>query len=63
MTNVENTQNMNEIVNKFVESKNLRLSKSKCFTTHTGRGHEACPEMKVHEDTLKDVKQEKYQEI
>ena len=60
VTNVENTGKMNKMVNTFIESKNLRLSKSKCFRIHIGKGHEDCPELKVHEDTMKDVKQEKY---
>ena len=59
VTNVENTGKMDKMVNKFIESKNLRLSKSKCFRIHIGKGHEDCPviELKVREDTMKDVKQ------
>ena len=60
VTNVENTGKMNKMVNTFIESKNLKLSKSKCFRIHIGKGHEDCPELKVHEDTMKVVKQEKY---
>ena len=55
VTNVENTENLNKLVNEFIKSKNLRLSKSKCFRIHIGRGHENCPDMKVHEDLMKEV--------
>ena len=60
VTSVENTKCMNSIINTFIESKNLRLSKSKCFRIHIGKGHNSCPVMKVHEDNMKEVKQEKY---
>ena len=60
MTNVENTQCMNQIVNTFIETKKLRLSKQKCFRIHIGKGHSNCPQMKVHEDIMKEVEQEKY---
>ena len=60
VTNVENTGKMNKMVTTFIESKNRRLSKSKCFRIYIGKGHENCPELKVCEDTMKDVKQEKY---
>ena len=60
VTNVENTLNMNERVNTFIEHKNLRLSKTKCHRIHVGKGHKECPQLKVHEDPMKDSIKEKY---
>ena len=60
VTNVENTQCMNQIVTTFIETKKLRLSKKKCFRIHIGKGHSNCPQMKVHDDIMKEVEQEKY---
>ena len=42
VTNVTQTQEKNRIINTFIESKKLRLSKKKCFQIHIGKGHENC---------------------
>ena len=60
VTNVENTEEMNIMVNTFVESKKLRLSQQKCARIHVGNGHENCPELKVHEHIMKETESEKY---
>jgi len=60
VTNVENTQSMNENINTFMEHKRLTLSHNKCFRIHIGNNHDKCPEMKVHEKIMKESKKEKY---
>ena len=60
VTDVEKTAEMNRLVNTFIEHKNLKLSKDKCYRIHIGKGDENCPELKVHGDTMKDADQEKY---
>ena len=49
VTNVENSLEINKLVNTFMESKKLRLSHKKCVQMHVGRGHENCPALNVHE--------------
>ena len=58
--NVEQTQNMNKLINTIIESKRLKLSLDKCYQIHIGKGHENCPKLKVHEDNMKEAKSEKY---
>ena len=60
VTSVENSAEMNKMVNTFVESKKLQLSYEKCSRIHIGNGHKDCPKLKVHENTMKDAKSEKY---
>ena len=60
VTNVNQTQNMNILINTFIESKKLRLSKKKCFQVHIGNVHSKCPKLNVHEDVMKESKSEKY---
>jgi hypothetical protein len=60
VTNVNKTQEMNRLINTFIESKKLRLSKKKCFQIHIGKGHDNCPKLKVHEDIMKEAEREKY---
>ena len=55
VTNVENTQCMNQIVNTFIENKKLRLPKKKCFRIHIGKGQSNCPQMKANEDITQKV--------
>ena len=45
---------------EFIESKNLRLSGQKCYQIHIGNGHQACPQLRVHEQPMKVAKKEKY---
>ena len=60
VTNVENTQTMNKLVNSFIEHKNLKLSKEKCYRIHIGKGHQNCPKLKVHENYMKETEKETY---
>ena len=60
VSTVENTARMNKCINTFIESKKLRLSETKCFRMHIGRGHEKCPELKVHDFEMKESEKEKY---
>ena len=60
VTNVENTLNMNNRVNTFIEHKNFRLSKTKCHRIHIGKGHKECPQLKVHENHMNNSIKEKY---
>ena len=57
---MENTAEMNTLVKTFVESKKLRLSHEKCSRIYIGNGHTDCPKLKVHENTMKEAKSEKY---
>ena len=56
VTSVEQTSNMNKIVNTFMEHKNLKLSKTKCHRIHIGIGHENCPNIKVHDELMKTLR-------
>ena len=60
VTSVENTEQMNTLVNRFVESKKLQLSHEKYSRIHIGNGHTDCPKLKLHENTMKEAKSEKY---
>ena len=60
VSSVENTANVNKLVNTFVESKKLRLAKDKCHRIHIGKGHQQCPELSVHEHKMDDSDKEKY---
>ena len=60
VSSVENTLKVNQLVNKFMEHKKLKLSKEKCFRIHIGAGHDKCPPLMVHEDTMKETNREKY---
>ena len=60
VTNVENSLEINKLVNTFMESKKLRLSHKKCVQMHVGRGHENCPALNVHEIKMNVTDNEKY---
>ena len=60
VSNVENSQEINKLVNTFFEHKKLKLNSKKCFRIHIGKGHENCPEMKVHDKVMHDAEHEKY---
>ena len=60
VTNVDQTPNINKLVNTFMDHKNLRLSKKKCFRIHIGNGHENCPAVKVHDGQMKVANSAKY---
>ena len=54
----------NAVINSFVESKKLTLSKSKCHRIHSSKrsrvADKECPALKVHEDKMADSDREKY---
>ena len=58
------TTKINAVINSFIESKKLNLSKSKCHRIHVrskkGKAEAHCPELKVHNSTMKESQQEKY---
>ena len=60
VSNVENTETMNKVINKFIEEKKLKLSETKCGRIHIGKGHQNCPDLKVHESSMIDSDKEKY---
>ena len=47
MTNARETGSMNKLVNTFIESKKLGLSKEKCNRLQIGKCHENCPDLMV----------------
>ena len=50
----------NAILNAFTESKKLKYSVDKCKKIHIGKPNNICPELKVHEENMKDSECEKY---
>ena len=60
VTNVENTQSINEEVNTFMEHKRLKLSHKKCHRIHIGKDHSKCPQLRVHGEVMQDSNKEKY---
>ena len=60
VSSVENSQDMNKLINTFFEHKKLKLSSKKSYRIHIGKGHENCPDFKVHEDQINEVDKEKY---
>ena len=50
----------NAIINKFMELKKLELSEDKCKRLHIGKQHNECPNLKVHDEPMKDSVEEKY---
>ena len=56
--------NANAVINAFIEGKKLKLSNKKCSRIHIQNKHvknkPECPELKVHQDPMKDSTQEKY---
>ena len=60
VTSVEQTANMNKTINTFIEKKKLKLSETKCFRIHIGKGHTNCPDLKVHDFQMNDSERKKY---
>ena len=54
------SENMNNLINTFIENKNLRLSSTKCYQIHIGKGHTTCPKLRVHDKEMKETEKEKY---
>ena len=53
---------INAVINAFIESKKLTLSKKKCNRIHISKrtNHNVCPEVKVHDATMPNSDREKY---
>ena len=60
VTNSGKSENMNNLINTFIENKNLRLSSTKCYQIHIGKGHTTCPKLRVHDKEMKETEKEKY---
>ena len=50
----------NAIVNAFTESKKLQYGIDKCKQMHIGKQTNVCPQLKVHNNTMKESDNEKY---
>lgn len=48
------------MVNTFMELTKNKLSQNKCHNIHIGKQVNKCKELKVHNDIMKESKQEKY---
>ena len=46
VSNEERSREINNLVNRFIESKKLGLSGKKCFQIHMGKGQLNCPILK-----------------
>ena len=51
---------MNATVNKFAESKKLKLKPSKCCVIHVGKKSQCCPDLKVHGEKMHEAESTKY---
>ena len=50
VTDADKSAHMNGSIDTFIESKRLKLSDKKCHQIHIGKGHQNCPQLKVHEN-------------
>ena len=51
---------MNAQINSFIEHKKLKFGSNKCSKIHIGSKCDQCPELFVHEETMKESQKEKY---
>ena len=51
---------INAVINSFIEMKKLKLSEKKCSRIHVGKVSMDCPDLKVHQSTMKSSNQERY---
>ena len=51
---------MNSVVNTFIRSKKLALNVAKCGKIHVGKKSSQCPDLKAHDQIMKNSNQEKY---
>ena len=51
---------LNTAVNTFMEAEKLNLSMKKCHKIHIGKENRNCPDLKVHNEPMKESKSEKY---
>ena len=58
LTDVTETGGMNELINTFMESKKLGLSKDKCYRIHIGKRYEDCLDLAVHDSKMKEAEKE-----
>jgi hypothetical protein len=56
----KNSVQINSVINSFIELKKLKLSSDKCSKIHVGKNNSSCPDLKVHNMTMKNSNQEKY---
>ena len=54
------SKNINAVINSFIEMKKLTLSEKKCSRIHVGKTTNDCIELNVHQNKMKNSKQEKY---
>ena len=54
------SQQLNTVINTFMELEKLTLSKTKCHKLHMGKNERQCQDMKVHGESVKNTKTEKY---
>ena len=52
--------NSNAVVNSFIEHKKLTLSDTKCHKIHCGKKSNSCAKLKVHNENMHEVEEEKY---
>ena len=56
------SQQLNTVINTFMELEKLTLSKTKCHKLHMGNNLRQCSDMKVHGEVVKNTRTEKYLE-
>ena len=54
------SQHLNTVINTFMECEKFSLSKTKCHNIHIGKNRRNCPDLKVHNEPMKDSISEKY---
>ena len=54
------SQQLNTVVNTFIECEKLTLSKQKCHKLHIGKEDRNCPDLLVHGDKMHEATSEKY---
>ena len=52
-------KNLNTVINTFMELEKVRLSKTKCHKSHTGKKNMECPILKVHGADMEENRAEK----
>ena len=51
---------MNAVINSFIEMKKLKFSSDKCAKIHIGKDDSCCPQLKTHNEPMKNSTKEKY---
>ena len=60
VTNVENTKEVNGLINTFIEHKKLKLFHTKCKIIYIGKRHSTCPILKVYDQDMEEADDETY---